>query len=231
MFDKKEEDSYWVSVSDLMSVLMMVFLFIAIAYMLKTQQEKQRLKEVAVTYNRLQNELYDDLNLEFQDDLSRWDAIIDRSTLSVTFQSPEVLFEPGSAELRIVFKSILGDFFPRYLAILDQEKYRDDIEEIRIEGHTSSEWSKEVSALTAYFYNMELSQNRTRAVLNYVMTLPDVYPNWQWLKRKITANGLSSSKLSYTDNGQEDKELSRRVEFRVRTNAEQRLVKILSSGE
>ena len=46
-----------------------------------------------------------------------------------------------------------------------------------------------------------------------------------WAKALITANGLSSSHLIMKD-GLEDKELSRRVEFRVRTNAEKQLEEI-----
>lgn len=44
-----------------------------------------------------------------------------------------------------------------------------------------------------------------------------------WLKGLVTANGLSSSHLIMTKSGEEDKNMSRRVEFRVRTNAEKQL--------
>jgi hypothetical protein len=46
-----------------------------------------------------------------------------------------------------------------------------------------------------------------------------------WAQGLITANGLSSSHPILT-NGVENKELSRRVEFRVRTNAEKQLEEI-----
>ena len=52
--------------------------------------------------------------------------------------------------------------------------------------------------------------------------------NREWLRSVLTANGLSSSKLIMQD-GEEDKELSRRVEFRIRTNAEERIGEILES--
>ena len=52
----------------------------------------------------------------------------------------------------------------------------------------------------------------------------------EWLKKYLTANGLSSSKLIVIGQ-EEDKEKSRRVEFRVRTNAEKRMVKIISESE
>lgn len=225
---EKDEESQWVSISDLMSVLMMIFLFIAVTYMLHVVKEKEKIKEVAVTYNKLQTELFEDLSNEFRNDLKLWNASIDRQSLSVRFEAPEVLFTPGSPVIQPQFKQILADFFPRYIGILMSEKYRQDIEEIRIEGHTSSEWSFEVPKDRAYFYNMELSQNRTRNVLEYALMLPKIKDSRQWIREKLTANGLASSKLVLKD-GKEDKERSRRVEFRVRTNAESRIVRILTA--
>lgn len=222
-----EGESQWISISDLMSVLMMLFLFIAISYMLNVIEEKEKIKEVAVTYNKLQTELYDDLMSEFKHNLDEWNASIDKQTLSVKFESPEVLFATGSANLQDQFKQILDDFFPRYVAILTEGKYADDIEEIRIEGHTSSEWSSDVSPQQAYFLNMQLSQDRTRGVLEYVLENDKLSTYTQWVQQRLTANGLASSKLVMVD-GTEDKEKSRRVEFRVRTNAERRIVKILA---
>jgi len=213
----------------MMSGLMMVFLFISIAYMINVVKERDKIKEIAITYNRLQNDLYNDLYKEFEKDLDKWNALIDRQSLSVRFEAPDVLFAKGSYQLQDKFKSILDDFFPRYLAILTSEKYKNDIEEIRIEGHTSSEWQVDVSSDIAYFLNMQLSQDRTRSVLEYVMNLPQVSNQNEWLKSYLTANGLSSSKLIMT-NSNEDKEKSRRVEFRVKTNSEKRIVKIISDG-
>ena len=155
---------------------------------------------------------------------------MDQETLSVRFKGPRVLFIQGKAEVRQRFKDILDDFFPRYIQILRRPKYMDDIAEIRIEGHTSSEWSKQVSVEEAYILNMELSQDRTRSVLEYVLQIPGISENRYWIKQHLTANGLSSSKLISKD-GIEDKEESRRVEFRLRTNAEKRIVEIIKRGE
>lgn len=228
---KQNEGEQWISISDMMSGLMMVFLFISVSYMINVLREKQQIKEIAITYSRLQSDLYNDLYDEFKIDLPKWNAQIDRQSLSVRFLEPNILFEQGNFEVKPGFKSILEDFFPRYLKILASPKYRGDIEEIRIEGHTSSEWQLDASPDVAYMKNMELSQNRTRSVLEFVISLPDpkVQQEKEWLKKYLTANGLSSSKLIF-NNGQEDKIVSRRVEFRVRTNAEKRIVKIVSGS-
>lgn len=229
---RTSEGEHWVPISDMMSGLMMIFLFISVAYMIKIFIDNKRIKDIAITYNRLQNDLYQDLENEFKADLQKWKAVIDRQSLSVRWESPEVLFTQGGYSIKPMFREILSDFFPRYVAILTSEKYKDDIEEIRIEGHTSSEWRFDVEPDVAYLLNMELSQNRTRSVLDYVLSIPDerVQSQKDWLKRYLTANGLSSSKLIFS-NGKEDKDASRRVEFRVRTNAEKRIVKIISDDQ
>ena len=114
-----QDEGQWISISDMMAGLMVIFLFVALSFMLDAQEKKNkievdrdRIKEIAVTYQRLQNDLYDDLYQEFKGDLDEWDASIDKPTLSVRFHAPDVLFEVGSAELRDRFIRILNDFFP-----------------------------------------------------------------------------------------------------------------------
>ena len=78
-----------------------------------------------------------------------------------------------------------------------------------------------------YLKNMELSQDRTRSVLNFCINQIGhrIVKELLWARQKITANGLSSSYL-YKTKGKYDKIRSRRVEFKVRTNAEERIEKI-----
>lgn len=220
-------ESEWVSISDLMSVLMMIFLFVAISYMHNVQQSQLQVKKIAVAYQELQTDLYQELWKEFEKDLPKWKAIIDKDTLTIRFEEPDVLFRAGSSDLAKEFKVILDDFFPRYIKILSSNKYRDNIEEIRIEGHTSSEWSDGAHGMEAYFKNMGLSQDRTRSVLNYCASLIRDKEVLDWSLKNLSANGLSSSKKIVNHNGLEDKEKSRRVEFRTKTNAEKKVVEII----
>jgi len=96
-----------------------------------------------------------------------------------------------------------------------------------IEGHTSSDWIGAASPDDAYLHNMELSQARTRSTLLYVLAQPQVRGDVDWLRRLVTANGLSSSRLILDASGNEDAARSRRVEFKIRTDAETRIAKIL----
>ena len=228
---QNEAESEWVSISDLMSVLMMIFLFIAISYMHNVQQNQLNIKKIAVAYQELQTDLYLELWKEFKNDLAGWKAVIEKETLVIRFEEPEVLFGIGSSELSQRFQLILDDFFPRYVKIISSEKYMNNIEEIRIEGHTSSEWNGGTQEIEAYFHNMRLSQNRTRSVLMYCLNLINVPETMAWAKKYITANGLSSSRLIMNFDGVEDKLKSRRVEFRTKTNAEKKVVEIIERME
>lgn len=223
--DYVEQEEHWVSVSDLMAGLMMVFLLVAIIFMVNVEIERNKIRDVAILYDHLRTSLYEDLVREFGPDLPAWGAQIDED-LSFRFNRSDLLFDRGKTELKAEFQAILSDFFPRYLAIITNEKYRDDISEVRIEGHTSSVWTG-AEADRAYILNMELSQSRTRSALAFLMALPEVQRQKNWLKQNLTANGLSSSKTVLNDQGEEDQDLSRRVEFRLRTDADSRIATIL----
>jgi outer membrane protein OmpA-like peptidoglycan-associated protein len=175
-------------------------------------QNLSTIKKITVTTPTLQSVVYQALLKEFQYDLPRWKAEIDRTFLTVRFQEPDILFKVGVSSLNQHYQSILADFFPRYVNLL--KKYESAIEAFSIEGHTSSEWQSSVSQDDAYINNMVLSQERTRAVLEYCLRLPSVRPYKDWLQSILTANGFANSRL-IMENGFEKVEYSRRVEFRI----------------
>ena len=222
----KEQEGHWVAVSDLMAGLMMIFMLISVVFMVDVETERNRIQDVAILYDHLRQELYKDLQEEFAEDLPKWGAELDKD-LSFRFNDSEILFDNGKSELKQQFQTILADFFPRYMKIITQDEYHDDILEIRIEGHTSSGWLGAFDDDDAYIRNMDLSQARTRTTLAFVMGLGEVKQNKDWLKQYLTANGLSSAKVIRDDNGDEDSERSRRVEFKVRTDADSRIATIL----
>lgn len=208
-----EENAFSLSTGDLMAGLLFIFILLLMGALLQVQEKAEQDEEIVKRYDQIKTQLYIDLHEEFKKDLTVWRATID-STLCIRFQEPSMLFDEGMDVLKPKFKEILDDFFPRYIAVLSRPQYKDNIEEIRIEGHTNTNGG--------YYSNMKLSQDRTRAVLQYCFSLmkeEDVV----WLKGLVTANGLSSSHLILTKEGEENKDLSRRVEFRVRTNAEKQL--------
>lgn len=216
--EEREDNAFSLSTGDLMAGLLFIFILLLMGALLQVQEKAEQDEEIVRRYDQVKTQLYIDLEEEFKDDLKVWRAEIDSTTLCVRFQEPSMLFDNNMSTLKDNFKVILRDFFPRYIDVLTKPEYRDNIEEIRIEGHTDSNGE--------YFHNMQLSQDRTRAVLQYCMELLDP-SNIEWSRTLITANGLSSSHPILYD-GVEDKSLSRRVEFRVRTNAEKQLEDIAS---
>jgi outer membrane protein OmpA-like peptidoglycan-associated protein len=237
------KEEHWIPLSDLMTGLMMMFMLVAIVFMVKVEgeavvtkelkakaeEQARRIQRIAVLYDDMRNDLFRSLLLEFKGDLEKWRADID-SDLTIRFREPEVLFDSGKSDLKPKFIEILNDFFPRYVKILGLAQYRDSIEEVRIEGHTSSYWMG-LSSDQAYFKNMELSQARTRSTLEYVLTNTRVFGFERWIKSLLTANGLSSSKPRFNADKTENPIASQRVEFRVRTNADVRMAEILNASQ
>ena len=235
LFDRKEQETeeHWISISDVMAGLMVIFLFIAISYMLNVRLKaneiivyKNEVEKLLDAYKNLQAALYKELRTEFEGNPAKktqfrtmWRGHLDMETLSIRFKKP---FTQGDAAVPNAFKNVLRNFFPRYIAILTKPEYRDGIAEIRIEGHTSSEWHDRVGLDRAYYNNMKLSQDRSRNVLQYALEMrhPQITQNKEWIKKYLTANGLSSSKLIFDSNRNQNREESRRVEFRVVTKSE-----------
>lgn len=201
------DSEHWAPVSDLMAALMLIFMFVAIVFIRDVVESE--------TVNR-QNckEIYRLLQEEFGSDFESWDVEL-LEDLTIRFRNPEVLFQSGEEEIRPRFDRILRDFFPRYMAVVQSHEHHDDIREVRIEGHTSSEWADALDERDAYFRNMALSQRRTREILRFVLGLPEADSYATWATPRITANGLSSSRLILTESGEEDRTRSRRVEFRL----------------
>ncbi len=222
--EQKAQES-WVSATDLMSGLMLIFMFIAVVFMRNVSQERDSMKKIAQEWAETKDTIYQALYAQFEDSLKSWQAEIEPDSLIVRFREPKVLFEEGSTKLTPRFINILNSFFPRYLNVLNE--FAESISEIRIEGHTSSEWGPKTPPEESYFLNMKLSQGRTREVLEYCLSLKQIGSLYTWGQKVIIAAGMSSSRL-VRRNGDEDKEASRRVEFRVRTNADERLSLILS---
>src|SRR6185437_4857790 len=202
----RPQEDHWIPLSDLMSGLMMIFLLVAIVFMVQVKRDEaamvdaqNRVKGIVVLYTDLRAKLYNDLETEFRDDFKKWRASLGRD-LSIRFGEPSIQFDTGASVIKPGFAAILDDFFPRYAKILTSPPYSDAIEEVRIEGHTSSIW-KDKTPEQAYYENMRLSQDRTREVLHYVFSLPTVQDKLNWLIPRVTANGLSSARRIFTPEG------------------------------
>lgn len=212
MIFKKQSESNWASISDLMTGLMVIFLFVCIGFL-------YQLKETVNKYDRVRNMIHQDLLKEFNpEDRARMGARIDED-LRVIFVAQEVFFDVGDSTVKPEFQKTLTEFFPRYIKVLEQ--YSDEIVEVRIEGNASREYNGDVDSNAAYFYNMKLSQERAFNVLQYVFSLNSMQEKRQWMVDKLRANGASYSKADVANAN-----ASRCVEISIHRNAEKELERI-----
>lgn len=214
------ENSFGLSIGDLMASLLLLFVLLLVATLLNLQNQYDDQLTVADKYTEVKKDIYTDLHNTFADSLRSWQAEIDSTELVIRFTEPGMLFDNNQSNLKPEFKKILSSFFPKYIEVLSKPEFKDNIEEIRIEGHTDSNGD--------YYYNMKLSQDRTRSALEYSMKQLPYSADHDWVQKRLTANGLSSSKPILDKNGNENKQASRRVEFRIRTNAERQIERILN---
>ena len=101
---------------DIMLVLMIIFLFVAISYMVQVKNNQKVLEGYMETKENLHDKLVD----EFKNDTTKWQMSIGKD-LTIKFDNPTVLFDSGEWELTSSFKNILQDFLPRYFNILLKE--------------------------------------------------------------------------------------------------------------
>lgn len=197
-------------------------MILALDAVARAEKAKQVFANTLIDFKSVEGQIYEALLVEFEKDLAGWDAEILRDNLIFRFKSPEVLFPANEYNLTPEFESILSEFVPRYVGVL--QNFSTYIDEIRVEGHTSSEFSSQPTALGKYISNMELSQDRTRSVTDFALRTLNVDQR-AWLQSLLTANGLSSSKL-ILNSGVEDRTRSRRVEFTIRTATRKTLVQL-----
>ena len=140
---------------------------------------------------------------------------------AIVFDS-SMMFDTARYELKNVGKDFLDSFIPNYLSVLMSDQYSSYVSQIIIEGHTDTSGS--------FLTNMELSQNRAYAVLDYILS--DEFTGITNAAKKrleeiVTVNGRSYSDPIYRANGKVDMAASRRVVIKFRMNDEEMVNQML----
>src|SRR5690606_1434136 len=222
MLRRKTDDSNWISISDMMSALMVIFMFIAINYIMQV-----------IEHAFVQDEIYNKLQAVFDDEIKRHEIELGPDgTIRFNSLTSDNLFETNDDKLTPAFKKILAHFIPKYWEVLTSDTtYFDYIKEIRIEGHADTK--PPINGGDSYLYNLDLSSKRAASVLKYLREQPVLYKKASDKDKSrmdflFTSIGFSYSRalndeknyVHLDSNKIVNDALSRRVEFRIVTSNE-----------
>jgi chemotaxis protein MotB len=242
-----EPVEYWMSYSDLMAGLVLVFVLLLVYFItLSKTQLEERQRELDAQSGKIssQTKQLSRLDEEVSQVLGVREALLARVKTrfeeaggEITFDDAtgavrlgsKILFEEGSDDLSREGKRTLDRVIPLYYeALLGDERLRGNVDQIIFEGHTNSNFSKSSDADRAYLFNLRLSQRRAYAAMEYIIE-QDVGSSYG-AKTLLAAIGYSNSRLIYEGDGAtEDKERSRRLEIRFRLKDEEALSSLRSA--
>lgn len=225
-FLKKIEDSTdWLSYSDLMSALMMVFLFISISFMFEAQKlapenaerATQAIKKSEQVLRKLKKQrglIALSIEKEFKQDFKKIGAHFDAEKLSITFKPRYRHNQDNPPE---DLKVILREFMPKLVSRLSRIDQNGLITGISFDGHTDKSGD--------FNYNLGLSFRRAFGALFFLLNQPEIFNSneeYLWFKSKVSAKGYSSN-TPVKRRGKIDWRRSKRIEIRIKTNRDKAL--------
>lgn len=203
-----DENVFWVTMSDLLLGLVVVFLVLFVFAITGFTQNKVSEKET-------QYEVTEKIAKELQKNNIKVD--VDKFSGRIKISDLE-LFALNSSELSPKGRAYMSKFVPIYLnTIMNDKKVTDNISQIIIEGHTDSQtFAGANSPQEQYFKNMDLSLKRASSVANYIVFAKygakEKYE--KDLFKLLSVEGKGPSEPVFV-NGKEDFSKSRRVELKI----------------
>jgi hypothetical protein len=236
-----KKDSFWIPYADLMTVLMVIFLFISLAYMGLVQFQKNQQDQIFKEYKETRETLYKELDETFTEKFKSYNLKVNPD-LSIQITDANALFPVQFYDQEVIltdrFKTFLTDFTPLFLSIILKDRYLKSISEIRIEGHTALQTEDKETDKTYYQRMLILSQKRSNKVLEHMMNL-NCYDQLSESKKSLlrfitTSNGLaygraldSDGKFKFLSGKSINTEKSMRVEFRIVTTSDKLVEKVI----
>ena len=203
---RDSENIFWMTMTDLMTGLVLVFVVMFLYSFLQNNVEKFQENVAKENSSKVLQEALKEQNIE---------AVVDSANGIVKISDLE-LFEVNKSDLSPKGKEYLKKFAPAYIDSLFKNEYlRDRIDKILIQGHTDSQnFAGQYTEDEQYMKNMELSLNRAYSVANYMIKTPYNKTYGDKLRKTVIVEGASSS-VPVIVNGKEDFAKSRRVELKL----------------
>lgn len=222
-----QEPDYWLSYSDLMAGLLMVFALMLMAAMYQQGTRECQLivyEATADTIKRLldtRQRVVANLRERFGGDSANDSMRVAVDSAGTVHFAGSLLFEQASAEVSPEGRRELASFAREYFPLLlEDEDFREQLKRIVVEGHTNDDGTYEL--------NLALSHARSMAVMKVLLDEAERYEND--LKEFVTANGRSFADLILLPNGSVDKAASRRIEIRFQMDDETLAHRVLEFG-
>ncbi len=202
--DSGENNIFWITMTDLMTALVLVFIVLFFY------------TYVTSSYEKIQSKLEQDRASKALQETLKNQNINAKVEAGVVKISDLELFNVNSYELSDKGRKYLDKFAPAYFNSLFSNDYLNkNVAKIIIQGHTDSQTFKgKFSADEQYMKNMELSLKRAYEVANYMTGTPYNKSNGDKLRKMIIVEGASYSSPVLV-NGKEDFDKSRRVELKI----------------
>lgn len=237
LFKRNEDDehNFWMSYTDLMSGFLVVFIIASIIYYNNLSDIEKLLKGYSIEDITEMMKWYENkgnmvnINDDFKDvfdGIDRVQFLEEEGSIRVypTYKNAgdSILFETGKAEIQPNLKSRLSVFGPRFVKkAMQLKKEGKNIAEIRIEGHTDSDGTffgdtDDKGEYTDDEGNLLLSSRRAFMIYKYIHDNCCVTDEEkEFVLNHMISVGYSSQKTISDAQGKEDKDKSRRIEFRI----------------
>lgn len=199
----EDESSVFLSISDLMSALLMLFVLLLVTVLIKLAKQQEDLA-------KQQQDITKIIVGELQDKLAANDieAVVNPETGDVSLRD-SILFDRNSSVLKPAGKQNLQKLMPIYSQVLfENETIANQVNRVVIEGHTSAYGDADE--------NMRLSLLRSWEVANYTLyKMPFANKEQkQQLEQKIMVAGRGENDATKQGDFAGDRKVTLRLEFK-----------------
>jgi chemotaxis protein MotB len=213
--ENHEENHFWISISDLMTSLLFIFILI-LAYMILEYQDKQNIVQKKIKAFERNINTRSELLQKLESDLSNKGIHVEIDTNEGAMRiTKEKLFDSAKADIKEDKIWIIKEIAEDILNFMKQDKYHNAINTIYIEGHTDNVHLNK-SKCGFRWTNMELSAQR--AINTFL--LMDKLTNGEFSKLKnkegkalISYSGYGDTRPIASNDTKEGRERNRRIEF------------------
>jgi len=199
--EEVEDGSFWSTIGDLMSALLLIFVLLFVTAMVQLQEKIEEVKQVQIiiiqSLERLKSELQNQ-NIQVE---------VDQKTGDISILD-SILFDANSDQLTPNGSLFLSKFIPAYSqAVFADPKVENQITRLIIEGHTSSNGSNS--------YNMRLSLLRAHSVFQYIDKDLIEFPYRVKLMPKLASSGRGEIEANQTKDDPQDRKVMFRFQFKT----------------